>query len=241
MRPSIMSLGATASAPADAWEIAIFARSSIVRSLSTVPSRTTPQWPCEVYSHMQTSVITTRSGWASFSARTAIWITPSSSYAPVPNSSLEAGIPKRITARTPTEISSVASATASAIERRSTPGIASMGSRTASPAVTNIGWTRCSGLRLVSRTRSRRGLVLRRRRRRVAGKLIPSDDTEAGPPRLHHANLRRATRAIAKYASVSSARWARLTGRSPTSERPAERASSAGRNGNAPVTTRITS
>ena len=36
-------------------------------------------------------------------------------------------------------------------------------------------------------------------------------------------------------------RCARLTGRSPTSERPAERASSAGRNGKAPVTTRITS
>ncbi len=62
IRPSIMSLGATTSAPASAWEIAVLASSSIVRSLSTSPSRTNPQWPCEVYSQRQTSVITTRSG-----------------------------------------------------------------------------------------------------------------------------------------------------------------------------------
>ena len=46
-RPSIMSLGATTSAPASACEIAVLASSSMVRSLSTSPSRTTPQWPCE--------------------------------------------------------------------------------------------------------------------------------------------------------------------------------------------------
>ncbi len=79
MRPSIMSEGATASAPASACEIAVWASSSIVISLSTSPSRTKPQWPCEVYSQRQTSVITVRSGWASFSARTASWTTPSSS------------------------------------------------------------------------------------------------------------------------------------------------------------------
>ena len=78
-RPSIMSLGATTSAPASACEIAVLASSSIVMSLSTSPSRTMPQWPCDVYSHRQTSVITTSSGWASFSARTAIWTTPSGS------------------------------------------------------------------------------------------------------------------------------------------------------------------
>ena len=74
-----MSLGATASAPASAWEIAVFASSSTVMSLSTSPSRTKPQWPCEVYSQRQTSVITVSSGWASLSARTAICTTPSSS------------------------------------------------------------------------------------------------------------------------------------------------------------------
>ena len=74
-----MSEGATASAPASACEIAVRASSSTVMSLSTSPSRTKPQWPCEVYSHRQTSVITVSSGWASFSARTASWTTPSSS------------------------------------------------------------------------------------------------------------------------------------------------------------------
>src|SRR4051812_38739629 len=43
-----MSLGATASAPASAWETAVFASSSTVMSLSTSLSRTKPQWPCEV-------------------------------------------------------------------------------------------------------------------------------------------------------------------------------------------------
>ena len=79
-RPSIMSLGATASAPASACEIAVFARSSTVMSLSTWPSgRTTPQWPCDVYSQRHTSVMTTSSGSASLIARVASWTTPSSS------------------------------------------------------------------------------------------------------------------------------------------------------------------
>ena len=68
---------------------------------------------------------------------------------------------------------SVTSATASEIERRSIPGIVSIGSRTPSPAVMKRGWTRWSAVRSVSRTRSRSGSVRRRRRSRVAGKLTP--------------------------------------------------------------------
>ena len=61
-RPSIMSLGATMSAPARAWLTAARASSSSEASLSTPPSaRTTPQWPWLVYSQRQTSVITTSS------------------------------------------------------------------------------------------------------------------------------------------------------------------------------------
>src|SRR5947207_8720490 len=57
-RPSIMSLGATTSAPAFAWEMAVLASSSRLMSLSICPSgRTTPQWPCDVYSHRHTSVM----------------------------------------------------------------------------------------------------------------------------------------------------------------------------------------
>ncbi len=44
-RPSIMSDGATMSAPASAWLTAILASSSRVRSLTISPSCTTPQWP----------------------------------------------------------------------------------------------------------------------------------------------------------------------------------------------------
>ena len=57
-RPSIMSEGATMSAPAWAWDRAVLDSTSRVLSLSTSwPSRM-PQWPWSVYSHMHTSVIT---------------------------------------------------------------------------------------------------------------------------------------------------------------------------------------
>ena len=65
-----MSDGATKSAPAPACDSAACARSSTVASLSTSSPSTTPQCPWSVYSHRQTSVITTRSGSACLSART---------------------------------------------------------------------------------------------------------------------------------------------------------------------------
>ena len=75
-RPSIMSEGATMSAPAFACETALFARISSVASLSTsVPFRI-PQWPWSVYSQKQTSVTTMRPGTASLIARTAVWMIP---------------------------------------------------------------------------------------------------------------------------------------------------------------------
>ncbi len=58
-RPSIMSDGATMSTPASAWLTAVFANSSSVTSLTTQPlSSSAPQWPWDVYSHRQTSVMT---------------------------------------------------------------------------------------------------------------------------------------------------------------------------------------
>ena len=45
IRPSIMSEGATMSAPASACEIATRESSSSVASLRTVPPSTIPQWP----------------------------------------------------------------------------------------------------------------------------------------------------------------------------------------------------
>ena len=97
-----MSLGATASAPASACETAVRASSSSVWSLSTTPSaRSTPQWPCDVYSHRHRSVMTSRSGCAALIARVASWITPSSSHAPEPSASLLAGSPNSSTAGMP--------------------------------------------------------------------------------------------------------------------------------------------
>ena len=59
-----MSEGATMSAPARACESASSASSSSVGSLATSPFSITPQWPWLVYSHRQTSVITTRFSFA---------------------------------------------------------------------------------------------------------------------------------------------------------------------------------
>src|SRR5918999_3970574 len=179
-----MSLGATASAPERACEMAVFASSSRVRSLSTLPSSSTiPQWPCEVYPHRHTSVITSRSGCASLIARTASCTTPSSSYAPEPCSSLSAGTPNSRTPGMPSACASPASATAFEIDSRSIPGMASTGVRP-SPSWTNIGRTRSAGVSVVSRTSSRSTPVLRRRRSRVAGKGIRPVSL-GGPERFH--------------------------------------------------------
>ena len=56
---------------------------------------------------------------------------PPRSRPPLPSSSLRSGMPKRITAPTPTACSRCASATASSGERRATPGSEPIGSRTA--------------------------------------------------------------------------------------------------------------
>ena len=59
-RPSIMSEGATISAPARACETAAAASHSSVVSLSTSPLTILPQCPWLVYSQLQTSVMTSR-------------------------------------------------------------------------------------------------------------------------------------------------------------------------------------
>ncbi len=135
-----MSLGATASAPACACETAVRASSSSVWSLSTTPSgRSTPQWPWLVYSHRQRSAITSRSGYAALIARVASWMTPSSSHAPLPCSSLAAGRPNSSTAGMPSSAAMPASSTAPSMLRWSIPGIDAIGVRRSAPATTNIG------------------------------------------------------------------------------------------------------
>ena len=76
--PSIISEGATISAPACTCDSAVLARNSRVLSLSTSWPQRMPQWPWEVYSHMQTSPIRYSSGAVSFALRKAFWTIPSS-------------------------------------------------------------------------------------------------------------------------------------------------------------------
>jgi len=74
-----MSDGATMSAPAHACESAVLARSPSEGSFCTLPSRTIPQCPWEVYSHRHTSVMTRAPGKRLLLSRTARCTIPFSS------------------------------------------------------------------------------------------------------------------------------------------------------------------
>ena len=115
-----------------------------------------PQWPWSVYSHRHTSVITSRSGWASLIARVASCTTPSSSQAPEPSSSLSAGMPNSSTAGMPSARRSPASCDgvpdASGARRPASRRSARGPARRARTAAGPTG----AGLSSVSRTRSRR-------------------------------------------------------------------------------------
>ncbi len=93
-RPSIMSLGATMSAPASAWLAAVCASSLSVGSfriftVAATPSSqslrrwpgdgdvaATPQWPWLMYSQRHTSVTTSSDGSSFFSNRTVCCTMP---------------------------------------------------------------------------------------------------------------------------------------------------------------------
>src|SRR5450631_3145843 len=168
-RPSIMSLGATMSAPASAWLRAARAIASSDRSLSTCPSRRMPQCPCEVYSHKHTSVIPTMSGTSSLIAAIASWTSPRGSQLELPNSSLCSVTPNRSTAGTPTSNARAARMATTSADIREWPGIASMGSSRPSPAIANIGRISWSTDSRCSRTMRRTVAVRRSRRGRTAG------------------------------------------------------------------------
>jgi len=174
-RPSIMSEGATKSAPATACDSAILTRLFTVGSLRIVSPSSRPQWPCEVYSHRQTSVKTSAPGTSRLMARMADWTGASESHADDPLSSFDAGRPNRMTLRTPSALAAAVSFTASSTERLKTPGIDATSRRTPRPSQTNSGSTSASADRRVSRTRLRIASVRRRRRgrcvsaRRVVG------------------------------------------------------------------------
>ena len=164
MRPSIMSEGATTSAPALACATASAARIFSVGSLSTYSPLRTPQWPWSVYSQRQTSVMTTVFGLASLIALTARQTGPFGSALEVPTASLVSGMPKRITDLTPRPKSSRASLAVRSGDVRSMPGIDGTGCRTPLPGTTKRGAMKSDGARVVSRTISRSESVRRRRR-----------------------------------------------------------------------------
>src|SRR5439155_16953994 len=109
-RPSIMSDGATMSAPARACDTAVAASHLRVSSLSTYPSTSPstifPQWPWLVYSQLHTSVITRSCGVSCLMARRARCTLPSSAYAPEAASSLVSGSPNRMTPPMPSDCGS---------------------------------------------------------------------------------------------------------------------------------------
>ncbi len=138
-RPSIMSDGATMSAPAAACDSAARASASTVASLTISSPSTMPQWPCEVYSQRHTSVTTSRPGTSFFSARAADWTGPSGSAAPDPAASFDAGSPKSSTPGMPSAFAADASVTISSTDNWKTPGIDPTSRRWPLPGTTNSG------------------------------------------------------------------------------------------------------
>ena len=159
--PSIMPDGATTSAPAAAWETAIRPNTSRVSSLRISPLRTIPQWPWSVYSHRQTSVITTTSDTDALRVRMASWTMPWSSKLSPPTSSFSEGMPKRSTAGMPRAAAASTSPANRSKDQRWTPGMEGIPSATPRPWTTNKGRIRSWARSSVSRT-SRRSPRLRR-------------------------------------------------------------------------------
>ena len=115
-RPSIMSDGATMSAPAAACDSAVRVSCSTVASLTTWSSTRMPQWPCEVYSQRQTSVITSRPGTSRLIALTAACTGASGSAAAEPTASFSSGSPNSSTPGIPALLIAWASLTASSTD-----------------------------------------------------------------------------------------------------------------------------
>ena len=177
-RPSIMSLGATTSAPARACTSAISASTSMVASLSTScsPSRRVrrmPQCPWSVYSSTHTSVITTRSG------RRALHLGHGARHRAV---GIEAARAARVFRLGEAEQDDRADARDGSPPwpRPARPSRGAARPRASSrwgtgesmAALKKRGQTNWRGVSVVSRTRARRAGVARSRRGRMVGKAI---------------------------------------------------------------------
>ena len=153
-------------------------------------------------------------GTSARSARSARCTIPSASQAPEPSSSFSSGIPKRSTARTPSDASSRRLADELVDRALRDPLEPGDGRTTPSPGQAKSGITTSSSERRVSRTRARSVSVRRRRRRRVTGNpviraRVRQRGCRAAPPR----RPRRATPVVVPGVEADAAR--RRTPRSP--------------------------
>ena len=152
-RPSIMSLGATMSAPASTWLAAVRASSFSVGSFRilapALSRRTMPQWPCSMYSHRHTSVMTSSCG--QFLLQQAHGLLDdavggigarSFGVFAVGNAEQQHGRHARL------RCARAASRSSSSGESWNTPGMAWMGRRSLRPLRTNNGRTNCADVQL---------------------------------------------------------------------------------------------
>jgi hypothetical protein len=123
-----------------------------------------------VYSQKQTSVITNRSGAASFAAFTACCTMPPSLYESRPTASFSAGMPNRMIPPRPSFAAVFASSAIKSTESWACPGIEPIGCRTPLPVRANSGKINFPGDSRVSRRRLRTAGWYRSRRNRVVGK-----------------------------------------------------------------------
>ena len=154
-RPSIMSDGATMSAPAAACDSAARTSCSTVGVVGDFsPSTRRPQWPCDVYSQRQTSVTTSKSGdllleRAHRGLHGRLRVVRRRS----PLSSFASGSPNSSTPGTPSALAAAASLTTSSTDSWKHAGHRRDFARAGRcRCTTNSGYRNMSGLSRVSRT-----------------------------------------------------------------------------------------
>ena len=171
-RPSIMSLGATTSAPASTWLTAVRASSSSVSSFATSPSSSDAAVPvarvlaeADVGEQRQAGHLGPQR--AQRALHDAVVVPGARALLVL----LLGDAEQQHRPHAERAASSAPSRTSSSTERCAIPSSPSTGRTTPSPGQANSGITTSSSESGVSRTSARSVSVRRRRRRRVAGKL----------------------------------------------------------------------
>ena len=191
-RPSIMSLGATTSAPASTCDdrgAREQLEALVVVHLAVDDARRSGRATCTRRGRRRSSARARGSAAAAREAPAARCRRPPRRRSPARPS--PSGMPKRITACTPPRTSSSTSRTTS-VDARSATCRAAASLRSDSGA-TKSGITNWSRSSRVSRTRPRSAPVRRKRRRRTSGKLEPCERVRSRPTRASGACSSRAS------------------------------------------------